>query len=297
MAHSSDIPDDLASARRGRRPGLPGPAAAAGFAKRLTATARNVAEVVRFGGLETDEDPSPFTVVAEQLNYRLRHYYPDSVPADAPPIVLVPPLMLTSEVWDVAPTSSAVTALHQEGLDTWVVDFGHPDVEPGGLERTLEDHVLAVSDAVDRVSAASGRDVILAGYSQGGMFTYQAAAYRRGKNIDSLITFGSPVDGKAPLPIPLSSEAASRLATGLIESGLLRRLALPGWASRLGFKLLTPAKSVQGRVEFLIDVARPRRAAAPRAAAPLPRVGGLDRLVRPRHRRHPRDVRTAQPDD
>ena len=126
--------------------------------------------------------------------------------------------MLTSEVWDVSPSASAVAALHAEGLDTWVVDFGHPDVEPGGLERTLEDHVLAVSDAVDRVSAATGQDVILSGYSQGGMFTYQAAAYRRGKNIDSLVTFGSPVDGKAPLPIPLSSEAASRLATGLIES-------------------------------------------------------------------------------
>ena len=228
--------------------------AASGFAKRLTATARNVAEVVRFGGLETGEVSSPFTVVAEQMNYRLRHYFADTAVEGAAPIVLVPPLMLTTEVWDVAPTSSAVAALYAQGLDPWVVDFGHPDVEPGGLERTLEDHVLAVSDAVDRVNAATGQDVILSGYSQGGMFTYQAAAYRRGKGIDSLVTFGSPVDSKAPLPIPLSPEAASRLATGLIESGLLRRLALPGWASRLGFKLLTPAKSVQGRVEFLMTL-------------------------------------------
>ncbi len=231
---------------------VPGPAGAIGFARRLGATARNAAEVIRFGGLETGESSSPFTVKAEQLNYRLRHYFADDVPPGAAPILLIPPLMLTTEVWDVSPSSSAVTALHKDGIDTWVVDFGHPDRDPGGLERTLTDHVLAVSDAIDRVIEATGQNVVLAGYSQGGMFAYQTAAFRRGDGIDSLVTFGSPVDSRAPLPIPLSPEAAARLATGLIDSGLLRKLALPGWASRLGFKLLTPAKSVQGRVQFLL---------------------------------------------
>jgi putative long chain acyl-CoA synthase len=229
------------------------------YAQRVTATARNLAEVIRFGGLETDEQASPFTVEAEQFNYRLRHYFSrdDEVghDVDAPagqPILLVPPLMLTTEVWDVAPNSSAVASLHELGLDPWVVDFGHPDQEPGGLQRTLTDHVLAVSDAIDRVAAVTGRDVVLAGYSQGGMFVYQAAALRRGKGIDSLVTFGSPVDYRAPVLLPISPEAAVRLATGLVESGLLRRIALPAWASRLGFTLLTPAKSAQDRVRFLL---------------------------------------------
>jgi putative long chain acyl-CoA synthase len=98
--------------------------------------------------------------------------------------------------------------------------------------------------------------VILSGYSQGGMFAYQAAALRHGKDmdggIDSLVAFGSPVDSSAPLPIPLSPEAASRLAGTIIDSGLLRRIAVPGWLSRLGFKLLTPAKSVGNRARFLL---------------------------------------------
>jgi putative long chain acyl-CoA synthase len=229
-----------------------GPATALRFARRVAATARNAAEVVRFGGLETGESGSPFTVEAQAPNFRLRHYFAADVPASATPIVLVPPLMLTTEVWDVSPGSSAVAGLHAAGIDTWVVDFGHPDHEPGGLKRTLTDHVLAVSDAVDRVRAATGRDVVLAGYSQGGMFAYQSAAYRRGAGIDSLVTFGSSVDGRAPLPIPLSPDVAARIAGGLVDSGLLRRVALPGWASRLGFKLLTPAKSVQDRLRFLL---------------------------------------------
>ena len=253
-----DLPTPEAEARR--RSGLPaltelatgGPATAIRYARRVAATARNAAEVARFGGLETGESGSPFTVEAAASNYRLRHYFADDVPAEATPIVLVPPLMLTAEVWDVSPGSSGVASLHAEGVDTWVVDFGHPDHEPGGLERTLTDHVLAVSDAIDRVREATGRDVVLGGYSQGGMFAYQAAAYRRGDGIDSLVTFGSPVDTRAPLPIPISPDVAARIAGGLVDSGVLHRIALPGWAARLGFKLLTPAKTVQGRVRFLL---------------------------------------------
>jgi putative long chain acyl-CoA synthase len=235
------------------RPGVVGaPAAAARYARRVSHTARNVAEVVRFGGLETDEEQSEYTVEAEQANYRLRHYFADDVPTDASPILLIPPLMMTTEVWDVSSATSGVAALHKSGIDPWVVDFGHPDREPGGLERNLTDHVLAVSDAVDRVARATGRPVILAGYSQGGMFAYQTAAYRRGKDIDSLVTFGSPVDTTAPLPIPIAPDVVARLAGELVESGLLRKVALPGWMVRLGFKMLSPAKSVQGRVQFLL---------------------------------------------
>lgn len=222
------------------------------MAKRVAATVKNVAEVVRFGGLETGEEASPFTVVSEQLTFRLRHYFADDVPVGAQPIVLVPPLMLAAEIWDVSPGSSAVQSLHAEGLDVWVVDFGDPRYELRGLERTLTDHVLAVSTAIDQICEATGRDVVLAGYSQGGMFSYQTAAYRRGKGIDSLVTFGSPVDARAPLPFPISPEIAARVTEGLLESGLLKYINLPSWASRTGFKLLSPAKTVQSQVKFLL---------------------------------------------
>ena len=45
---------------------------------RLGAAAQTALEVVRFGGLVTDEDPSPYEIVAEHPVYRLRHYYPGS---------------------------------------------------------------------------------------------------------------------------------------------------------------------------------------------------------------------------
>src|ERR1700685_1443666 len=164
------------------------------FGKRLDATARNAAKLVRYGCLETDDESSPYEIVASHRVYKLRRYFPDDLPKDVPPILLVHPVMFTAEVWDVSARTSAVLALHNAGIDVWAIDFGRPENEPGGLQRTLTDHVIAVSEAVEEVGKITGRDVVLSGYSQGGMFSYQAAAYRRGLGIDSVVTFGSTVD-------------------------------------------------------------------------------------------------------
>ncbi len=53
---------------------------------------------------------------------------------------------------------------------------------------------MALVGVISSPTKHTGSDVHLAGYSQGGMFAYQAAAFRRCKGIASLITFGSPVE-------------------------------------------------------------------------------------------------------
>jgi len=128
--------------------------------QRAGALAQNALEVARFGGLETGEEASPYEVVARDNIHRLRRYYGGN---DGPPVVLVPPMMLAAEVWDVSPGTSAVRSLHEMGCDTYVVDFGSPEHEEGGLERDLTDHVVAVSDAVDEVREITGRNVHLGG--------------------------------------------------------------------------------------------------------------------------------------
>jgi putative long chain acyl-CoA synthase len=228
---------------------------------RLGAAAQNALEVARFGGLATDEEPSPFEVIGEHRVYRLRRYFPDSE-VGAPPVLLVPPMMLAAEVYDVSPRTSAVTILREHGADPWVVDFGAPEREEGGLERTLADHVLAVSDAVDRVRVYTDKDVHLGGYSQGGMFCYQTAAYRRNEGLGSLITFGSPVDTRLAMPFGLPEQFAAG-AAGVLADRVFRGWALPAWASRTGFSLLDPVKSLRSRVDFILQL-HDREALLPR---------------------------------
>jgi putative long chain acyl-CoA synthase len=224
----------------------------AGLAKRtdqLGAVAMNAAQLLMHGGFETGEKGSPFEVVAKEPMYRLRRYFPDSDSTGRPAVVLVPPMMFVADVYDVSSTSSAVSVLHEHGMDPWVVDFGAPEHEEGGLQRTLADHIVATSDIVDRVRSLTGRDVHLGGYSQGGVFAYSVAAYRHGAGLASIISFGSPVDTKSvsifSLPEPVMEFAADAVAA------LLDRTGLPGWATREGFRLLDPVKNVQSRVKFL----------------------------------------------
>lgn len=226
-------------------------------ASRIGAAAQNALEVARFGGLETDEQPSPYEVVAERPVFRLRRYYPPSTSTrkrpNVPAVLLVPPMMLAAEIYDVAPSTSAVSILHENGVEPWVVDFGAPEKEEGGLERSLTDHVLAVSEAIDRVAEETGRDVHIGGYSQGGMFCYQVAAYRRSESIASVIVFGSPVDNRGTLSFGLPEELLTRGASFLADN-VLARYALPAWASRTGFRLMDPAKSLRQRIQFLRNI-------------------------------------------
>ncbi len=93
----------------GSAPGAPGrgsvprigllPDQISSSASRLGAAAQNAFEVARFGGLETDEQPSPFEVVARAAGLPPATLLPES-PA-GPPVLLVPPMMLAADVYDV----------------------------------------------------------------------------------------------------------------------------------------------------------------------------------------------------
>ncbi|GAC70989.1 alpha/beta fold hydrolase [Gordonia soli] len=216
---------------------------------RVVATAQNGLEVLRLGGLETGTEPAPFSVVETERMFRLRRYFPDDT-TSGPQIILVPPMMVSANVYDVTEQNGAVSVLRRHGITSWVIDFGSPDTEEGGMERTLADHIVAVSRAIDIIVESTGQDVHLAGYSQGGMFAYQAAAFRRSKNIASLITFGSPVDVLAALPLGLPAGLVVPGAE-LLADRVFNRVWVPSWMARTGFQLLDPIKTARSRIEFL----------------------------------------------
>lgn len=229
--------------------GLPALPDLGGVVDRVLATAQNGLEVWRLGGLDTGTKPAPFSVVETEKMFRLRRYFPDE-PVDGPHIVLVPPMMVSANVYDVTEQNGAVSILHRAGINPWVIDFGSPDSEEGGMERNLADHIVAVSRVIDLIIEATGQDVHLAGYSQGGMFAYQTAAYRRSAGIASLITFGSPVDVLAALPLGLPAGLVVPGAE-LLADKVFNRLWVPGWMARAGFQLVDPVKTARSRIDFL----------------------------------------------
>ncbi|MEH3143247.1 MAG: acyl-CoA synthetase [Mycobacterium kyogaense] len=233
---------------------------------RLVATAQNGLEVLRYGGLETGSVPSPFQIVESVPMYRLRRYFPPDTRPGAkpagPPVLMVHPMMMSADMWDVTRSDGAVGILHRAGIDPWVIDFGSPDKVEGGMQRNLADHIVALSEAIDTIKSTTGRDVHVAGYSQGGMFAYQTAAYRRSKDLASIIAFGSPVDTLAALPMNLPASLAP-VAADFMADHVFSRIDIPGWMARTGFQMLDPIKTAQSRLEFLLQL-HDREALLPR---------------------------------
>ncbi len=214
--------------------------------------AQNALEIMR-GGRFSAPYLADYEVAHESEHSRLRHYAPQPmVAAPFGPLLLVPPLMVTSDVYDISPELSSVTWLRERGVDVWLVDYGAPESEDGGMERTLDDHVLAVDQSIEHIRRETGKDVHVAGYSQGGMFVYQTAAYRECQGIASLITFGSPVDIHRNLPA-VRDDVAGRIIKGAktaVSKPLEQIDGLPGFLTSTGFKVLSAKKEFQQVVEL-----------------------------------------------
>ena len=166
-----------------------------GRSKRVVDRVENALELLLGGPLSTPYS-APYRVVRQQRTYAIRHYGEEGAfePGSRPPVLFIPPLMVASEVFDIDPAISGVQALMNQGIDVWLTDFGAPETQEGGMQRTMRDHVLAVSETIDEIVAQTDRDVHLIGYSQGGMFAYETAAFRRSGGVTSCVTLGTPVD-------------------------------------------------------------------------------------------------------
>ena len=223
-------------------------------ARKVTMAAQNALELIQVGRL-SEPYSAGYDVLHTDARYSLRRYRGTQAAKRRPssPILLVPPLMLTAEIYDIAEDLSAAATLVREGMDVWVTDFRAPEREEGGLARTLDDHVAAVGDAIERVREITRSDVHLGGYSQGGMFAYQCAAYRHSEGLASVITFGSPVDIHRSVP-NFSDAFAERVTTAMrtVLGGPLSRVeGLPGTFTSLGFKMMGMRKEIGQLTDFL----------------------------------------------
>ena len=82
------------------------------------------------------------------------------------------------------------------------------------------------------------------------MWCYQVAAYRRSKNLASIVAFGSPVDTLAALPMGLPPNLAPAIADFMADH-VFTRLNIPSWLARTGFQMMDPLKTAKARVDFV----------------------------------------------
>ena len=173
----------------------------------------------------------------------------------AVPLVLVPPLGVTTETFDLMPQRSLVRYMAASGFRTYLVDWGKPKKEHAHLG--LKDYSYTMLGiALDKIRAHSGsQDVSLMGWCMGGLLCLLHQGQVQDPAIRNIITVASPIDlesGRGVIAGVAGAGQSLNMAAQLVSSYTnLRmkaldpaRLALPPWATTLAFKLTDPVGSV-----------------------------------------------------
>lgn len=197
-----------------------------------------------------------YEVIAEHLPMRVRHYAPaDPRLAESRhsvPLVLVPPLGVTTETFDLMPDRSLVKAMVEAGFQVYLVDWGKPERKDGHLGLFEYSHDM-MGQALQAVRGHSGsKEVSLFGWCMGGLLCLLYAGYGHDKHIRNLVTVASPIDlrnGKNIMAVASNTlNVTARFIRKYSEFRLDRinpaLFSPPGWMVSLGFKLTAPVASI-----------------------------------------------------
>jgi polyhydroxyalkanoate synthase len=171
------------------------------------------------------------------------------------PLVLVPPLAITSESFDLLPQRSLVRYMAAAGFKVYMVDWGKPTKEHDHLN--LEDYAdRMLGTALEKIRQHSGSDELsLMGWCMGGLFCLLHQGLKLDPTIRNMITVASPIDMDgnggvvaAAAGVAQALDAPAQLVRNFTNLRINTldpaRLSLPDWATTAIFKLTDPISNV-----------------------------------------------------
>lgn len=172
-------------------------------------------------------------------------------PARRIPLVLVPPLGVTTETFDLMPQRSLVRYMAARGFKVYMVDWGRPKREHAGLNMTdYADHMMG--HALKAIRQHSGeQELSLMGWCMGGLLCLLYLGLNNDKDVRNLVTVASPIDMRGGGIVAGAAQALNAPAK-LIRRYTRFRLQMlnpatlhsPSWATTLAFKLTDPVGSI-----------------------------------------------------
>lgn len=171
------------------------------------------------------------------------------------PLVLVPPLGVTTETFDLMPRRSLVRYMVARGFRVYLVDWGRPRKEHAhlGLLDYCDD---MLGQALEKIRRHSGsRDLSLAGWCMGGLLSLFYQGINRDPHIRNIVTIASPIDvesGRGVITtvagVAQALDGPARLVSNYTRLRLNTldpaRFSLPEWMTTLVFKATDPVGSV-----------------------------------------------------
>lgn len=172
----------------------------------------------------------------------------------AVPLVLVPPLGVTTETFDLLPQRSLVKFLVASGFKVYLIDWGKPQKAHGQLDlRDYSYHMFGQALQVIR-QHSSNKDVSLMGWCMGGLFCLLYQGQTQDPHVRNMVTVASPIDlesgggaiaGVANIAQALDGPAQLvRNSSNLLGSMDPSILSSPPWLTSLVFKMTDPVGSI-----------------------------------------------------
>lgn len=167
------------------------------------------------------------------------------------PLVLVPPLGVTTETFDLLPQRSLVRYMASRGFHTYLVDWGRPERRHAGLSiADYADHMLGT--ALREVRAHSGsQSLSLMGWCMGGLLCLIHLGLTADRQVKNLVTVASPIDLRGGGIVARAATALNAPARLIRKFSALRLerfdpslMHAPGWLTTLSFKLTDPIGSI-----------------------------------------------------
>ena len=167
------------------------------------------------------------------------------------PLVLVPPLGVTTETFDLLPHRSLVRYMAARGFHVYLVDWGKPEKRHAQLG--IHDYAAdMLATALREVREHSGsREVSLMGWCMGGLLCLMHAGLTGDKDIRNLVTVASPIDlrgggivARAAMALNTPARLIRKFSSIRLQNFDAAKLHAPAWLTTLGFKLTDPVGSI-----------------------------------------------------
>lgn len=216
---------------------------------RGTVRTLNAMRILTSRGYLTKFESTPSEILISERNLKLQRYWQDFHSSPYSPILIIPPLMVTPQIYDLRARHSFVRHLLNYDFDVFLIDFGAPTKQDRHLR--LEDYLKNIERSIDKIRAVTGAPkVTLLGYCMGGIFCNMFAALDQHRLVKSIVAIATPCDFSK---IPKYYEIAKTLEKPLLYIADLLH-GIPPSMSRTIFQMSQPIKSLTLPINFMMNL-------------------------------------------
>lgn len=167
------------------------------------------------------------------------------------PLVLVPPLGVTTETFDLMPQRSLARFMAASGFHTYLVDWGKPERRHAHLSLKDYAHDM-LGEAIARAREHSdSEEVSLMGWCMGGLLILMHAGIANDPKIRNIVTVASPIDlrgggvvARSAMVLNTPAKLIRKYSNFKLHGLKPDWLHAPGWMTTLSFKMTDPVGSV-----------------------------------------------------